>query len=100
MVSVSFGSCSHVLFVVCSFSEELGLDDVMDIELDFPTLSDSQNATAPLTTHSLLEVSLIRSLLFSRVVAHLKLKQKQTHMVVPTGEAVDIGLGYNSIKNP
>ncbi|XP_041800147.1 histone RNA hairpin-binding protein isoform X1 [Chelmon rostratus] len=34
--------------------EELGLDDVMDIELDFPTLSDSQNAPASLTTHSLL----------------------------------------------
>ncbi|XP_039976566.1 histone RNA hairpin-binding protein isoform X2 [Xiphias gladius] len=33
--------------------EELGLDDVMDIELDFPTLSDSQNAQASLTTHSL-----------------------------------------------
>ncbi|XP_050924982.1 histone RNA hairpin-binding protein isoform X3 [Lates calcarifer] len=33
--------------------EELGLDDVMDIELDFPTLSDSQNAPAALSTHSL-----------------------------------------------
>ncbi|KAM7417011.1 hypothetical protein PAMA_016906 [Pampus argenteus] len=33
--------------------EELGLDDVMDIELDFPTLSDSQNAMASLTTHNL-----------------------------------------------
>lgn len=48
----------HV-FVLCSSSEELGLDDVMDIELDFPTLSDSQNAPAALSTHSLsLEVSL------------------------------------------
>lgn len=33
--------------------EELGLDDVMDIELDFPTLLDSQNAPASVTTHSL-----------------------------------------------
>ncbi|KAM7388858.1 hypothetical protein PAMP_022868 [Pampus punctatissimus] len=33
--------------------DELGLDDVMDIELDFPTLSDSQNAMASLTTHNL-----------------------------------------------
>ncbi|XP_076594453.1 histone RNA hairpin-binding protein isoform X2 [Chaetodon auriga] len=33
--------------------EELGLDDVMDIELDFPTLSDSQNAPASLTICSL-----------------------------------------------
>ncbi|XP_044062205.1 histone RNA hairpin-binding protein isoform X2 [Siniperca chuatsi] len=33
--------------------EELGLDDVMDIELDFPTLSDSQDAPASFTTHSL-----------------------------------------------
>ncbi|XP_040903847.1 histone RNA hairpin-binding protein isoform X2 [Toxotes jaculatrix] len=32
--------------------EELGLDDVMDIELDFPTLSDSQNAPASVTSHS------------------------------------------------
>ncbi|XP_059202054.1 histone RNA hairpin-binding protein isoform X2 [Centropristis striata] len=32
--------------------EELDLDDVMDIELDFPTLSDSQDAAAPVTTHS------------------------------------------------
>lgn len=33
--------------------DELDLDDVMDIELDFPTLSDSQNAPASLSTHSL-----------------------------------------------
>ncbi|KAM7000198.1 histone RNA hairpin-binding protein isoform 1-T1 [Tautogolabrus adspersus] len=33
--------------------DELGLDDVMDIELDFPSLSDSQDAPAPLSTHSL-----------------------------------------------
>nr|XP_020451020.1 histone RNA hairpin-binding protein isoform X1 [Monopterus albus] len=33
--------------------EELDLDDVMDIELDFPTLSDSQNPPASVTTHSL-----------------------------------------------
>lgn len=33
--------------------EELDLDDVMDIELDFPTLSDSQNASASLTARSL-----------------------------------------------
>ncbi|XP_051277248.1 histone RNA hairpin-binding protein isoform X4 [Dicentrarchus labrax] len=33
--------------------DELGLDDVMDIELDFPILSDSQNVPASLTTHSL-----------------------------------------------
>ncbi|XP_042275914.1 histone RNA hairpin-binding protein isoform X1 [Thunnus albacares] len=33
--------------------DELGLDDVMDIELDFPTLSDSQNAMASLNTHNL-----------------------------------------------
>ncbi|XP_070692902.1 histone RNA hairpin-binding protein isoform X2 [Pempheris klunzingeri] len=32
--------------------EELGLDDVMDIELDFPTLSDSQAAPASLPTHN------------------------------------------------
>ncbi|XP_035506641.2 histone RNA hairpin-binding protein isoform X1 [Scophthalmus maximus] len=30
--------------------EELGLDDVMDIELDFPTLTDPQDAPAPPTT--------------------------------------------------
>ncbi|XP_026214464.1 histone RNA hairpin-binding protein [Anabas testudineus] len=34
--------------------EELDLDDVMDIELDFPTLSESQNVPASQTTHSLL----------------------------------------------
>ncbi|XP_038554761.1 histone RNA hairpin-binding protein isoform X1 [Micropterus salmoides] len=33
--------------------EELGLDDVMDIELDFPTLSDSQDAPTCLPTRSL-----------------------------------------------
>ncbi|XP_029298286.1 LOW QUALITY PROTEIN: histone RNA hairpin-binding protein [Cottoperca gobio] len=33
--------------------EELGIDDVMDIELDFPNLTDSQNAPASLPTHSL-----------------------------------------------
>ncbi|XP_008325940.1 histone RNA hairpin-binding protein [Cynoglossus semilaevis] len=33
--------------------EELGLDDVMDIELDFPTVSDFQNAPTSNTTHSL-----------------------------------------------
>ncbi|XP_070769547.1 histone RNA hairpin-binding protein isoform X1 [Enoplosus armatus] len=33
--------------------EELGLDDVMDIELDFPNLSDPQDAPAALPTHSL-----------------------------------------------
>lgn len=33
--------------------EELGLDDIMDIELDFPTLVDSQGASASLTSHSL-----------------------------------------------
>ncbi|XP_058505287.1 histone RNA hairpin-binding protein [Solea solea] len=34
--------------------EELGLDDVMDIELDFPTLSDSHSASASLNTHGIL----------------------------------------------
>ncbi|XP_008279115.1 histone RNA hairpin-binding protein isoform X2 [Stegastes partitus] len=34
--------------------EELDLNDVMDIELDFPTLTDSQSAPASLTTHSFL----------------------------------------------
>ncbi|XP_062249430.1 histone RNA hairpin-binding protein isoform X1 [Platichthys flesus] len=33
--------------------EELGLDDIMDIELDFPNLSDSQNVPSSLTSHSL-----------------------------------------------
>uniref|UniRef100_UPI0037E70B4C histone RNA hairpin-binding protein isoform X2 n=1 Tax=Semicossyphus pulcher TaxID=241346 RepID=UPI0037E70B4C len=33
--------------------DELGLGDVMDIELEFPTLSDSQNAPAPISTRSL-----------------------------------------------
>ncbi|KAE8285765.1 Histone RNA hairpin-binding protein Histone stem-loop-binding protein [Larimichthys crocea] len=33
--------------------DELGLDDVMDIELDFPTLSDPQDAPASVTTRSL-----------------------------------------------
>ncbi|CAK6979790.1 histone RNA hairpin-binding protein [Scomber scombrus] len=33
--------------------DELGLDDVMDIELDFPTLSDSQNATVSLTARNI-----------------------------------------------
>ncbi|XP_070818688.1 histone RNA hairpin-binding protein isoform X2 [Chaetodon trifascialis] len=33
--------------------EELGMDDVMDIELDFPTLSDSQNSPASLTVRRL-----------------------------------------------
>lgn len=47
----------HV-FAVCPSSEELGLDDVMDIELDFPILSDSHYA--PTSMHCLsLEVSLI-----------------------------------------
>ncbi|XP_041653635.1 histone RNA hairpin-binding protein isoform X2 [Cheilinus undulatus] len=32
--------------------DELGLDDVMDIELDFPSLSEPQDAPAPLSTHS------------------------------------------------
>ncbi|XP_019941701.1 histone RNA hairpin-binding protein isoform X2 [Paralichthys olivaceus] len=32
--------------------EELGLDDIMDIELDFPNLSDSQNVSTSLTSHS------------------------------------------------
>ncbi|XP_063731774.1 histone RNA hairpin-binding protein isoform X2 [Eleginops maclovinus] len=32
--------------------EELGIDDVMDIELDFPNLTDFQNAPASLATHS------------------------------------------------
>ncbi|XP_061757577.1 histone RNA hairpin-binding protein isoform X1 [Nerophis ophidion] len=32
--------------------EELGLDDVMDIELDFPVLSDSGNGSCSLTTHN------------------------------------------------
>lgn len=47
------------MFVAPSSSDELGLDDVMDIELDFPTLSDSESAPASLTTrnHSV-EVSL------------------------------------------
>ncbi|XP_075995888.1 histone RNA hairpin-binding protein isoform X2 [Genypterus blacodes] len=31
---------------------ELGLDDVMDIELDFPTLSDSQTASGPSSSHN------------------------------------------------
>lgn len=39
----------------------------MDIELDFPTLSDSQDAPASLATHRLsLEVSGTESVLFSR----------------------------------
>lgn len=39
-------------------SEELNLDDVMDIELDFPTITDSQNTQTPLPIHSLsVEVS-------------------------------------------
>ncbi|XP_054648023.1 histone RNA hairpin-binding protein isoform X4 [Dunckerocampus dactyliophorus] len=33
--------------------EQLDLDDVMDIELDFPILSDSGNGTCSLATHSL-----------------------------------------------
>ncbi|XP_036934088.1 histone RNA hairpin-binding protein [Acanthopagrus latus] len=33
-------------------TDELGLDDVMDIELDFPTLSDSESAPASLTTRN------------------------------------------------
>ncbi|KAM3612483.1 uncharacterized protein V6R79_009063 [Siganus canaliculatus] len=33
--------------------EELGLDDVMDIELDFPSMSECQGAPASLTTNSL-----------------------------------------------
>ncbi|XP_030595181.1 histone RNA hairpin-binding protein [Archocentrus centrarchus] len=33
--------------------EELDLDDVMDIELDFPTITDSQNAQASQPAHSL-----------------------------------------------
>lgn len=49
-------SCS---FVLCSSSEELDLDDVMDIELDFPTLSDSQTDPGSITTRSIsLEVNL------------------------------------------
>lgn len=48
------------VFIACVSSEELGLDDIMDIELDFPTLSDSQNASAsPATCSFELEVSLI-----------------------------------------
>lgn len=49
--------CSHVCVLFPS-SETLDLDDVMDIELDFPTITDSQNAQASLPTHSLsVEVS-------------------------------------------
>uniref|UniRef100_A0A3B4X1X5 Histone RNA hairpin-binding protein-like n=1 Tax=Seriola lalandi dorsalis TaxID=1841481 RepID=A0A3B4X1X5_SERLL len=61
--------------------EELGLDDVMDIELDFPTLSDPQDAPASVTAHSLsLEVSLLKSPQFNGVVnTHLKLKKTYTH---------------------
>nr|XP_057919684.1 histone RNA hairpin-binding protein isoform X2 [Doryrhamphus excisus] len=33
--------------------EQLGLDDVMDIELDFPLLADSGDGTCSLTTHGL-----------------------------------------------
>lgn len=33
--------------------EELNLDDVMDIELDFPTITDSQNTQTSLPMHSL-----------------------------------------------
>lgn len=33
--------------------EELNLDDVMDIELDFPTITDSQNSQTSLPIHSL-----------------------------------------------
>ncbi|XP_074530422.1 histone RNA hairpin-binding protein [Halichoeres trimaculatus] len=33
--------------------DELGLDDVMDIELDFPALSEPQDAPAPLSTNGL-----------------------------------------------
>lgn len=40
----------------CLCSDELDLGDVMDIELDFPTLEDSQDATAP-QTQRLSEVS-------------------------------------------
>lgn len=39
-------------------SEELNLDDVMDIELDFPTITDSQNTQTSVPIHSLsVEVS-------------------------------------------
>lgn len=42
----------------CPTSEELNLDDVMDIELDFPTITDSQNSQTSLPIHSLsVEVS-------------------------------------------
>ena len=43
----------HVLCVLCFSSDELGLDDVMDIELDFPDLPVVLDAPASLTTHSL-----------------------------------------------
>lgn len=59
MVQSSATGPDHVSFFLCPYSEELDLDDVMDIELDFPTLSESQNVPASQTTHSLLlEVSL------------------------------------------
>ncbi len=62
ILCVLFRLSSVYLFVVCASSEDFGLDDVMDIELDFPSLSDSQNAEASSATRSLLsEVSLIVS---------------------------------------
>lgn len=57
--------CSQILsfniFVLCLFSEELNADDVMDIELDFPDLSDSAlppDGALPAHYHSQ-EVSLV-----------------------------------------
>lgn len=49
------------MFAVYSSSEELDLDDVMDIELDVPMVSDSD--CAPTSTHCLsLEVNLTLTL--------------------------------------
>lgn len=43
----------HVNVFLCACSDELDLNDVMDIELDFPVLADSQESLAPPATHSL-----------------------------------------------
>lgn len=71
--SMSCKTLAHILHVVSQLlavlmydvftspsptSEELNLDDVMDIELDFPTITDAQNTQTSLPIHSLsVEVS-------------------------------------------
>lgn len=41
-----------LLYCLCSSSEDLDLGDVMDIELDFPSLTESQNAPVPVHSSS------------------------------------------------